>query len=63
MSPIATGSSSSGAAVLVIGSLDLGQEYQNQVVQCEKDGGVERVDKYLVDRIVDGGEFLSFSFL
>ncbi|KAL7412052.1 cytokine-induced anti-apoptosis inhibitor 1, Fe-S biogenesis-domain-containing protein [Mrakia frigida] len=48
-------------AVLVIGSLDLGQEYQSRVVQCEKEEGVQRVDKYLVDRIVDGATVLPTS--
>lgn len=58
MSPIAltsAPSSSGSAAVLVIGSLELGTAYQARIAQAESEG-VERVDKYLIDRIVDGGE-------
>ena len=59
MSPIALSSSapssSGSAAVLVIGSLELGAEFQSRVAQAESEG-IERVDKYMIDRIVDGGE-------
>lgn len=50
MSPIALASSSS---TLVIGSLERGQEYQTLLASLEQES--QTVDRYLVDRIVDGG--------
>lgn len=54
MSPIAVPT----GATLVIGSLDRGAEYQALIAQLELDQAAARLDRFLVDRIVDGGASL-----
>lgn len=56
MSPIAL---TAPVTTLVVGSLDRGDEYQAKIGACEASG--ETVEKYLVDRIVDGGQWGSLS--
>lgn len=53
-------SSVSPGATLVIGSLERGAEYQALIGRLEADqaaagSSAARLDRYLVDRIVDGG--------
>jgi hypothetical protein len=45
---------SSSGPVLVLGSLDVGAAYQAKIAELESAG--YEVQKYLVDRIVDGGK-------
>lgn len=57
---MSSSSTASPGATLVIGSLERGTEYQALIARLEADqatagSSAARLDRYLVDRIVDGG--------